>query len=84
MREIEFVDRDEVALVKYILVDAVNASPPKVNHTKMIYNFDNLANSVELRARTIINEVTHLKVVCSSSVKWHYHRQAIDSVWKSF
>ncbi|MEX0928245.1 MAG: hypothetical protein WD266_10610 [Balneolales bacterium] len=78
------MDRNKVAAVKNILMDPIYPGATEIDDTELIHDINDLPYPVKFRSGTIIDKVTCLKMVFGPPVKWHDHRETVDSIWKTF
>jgi len=69
MPKIELMDGNKILDIEGIFLNTQQASAAKIDDAVSFHALYNLTDSIELRTRAVVYQVTHLQVVMGSPVK---------------
>lgn len=80
MREIQFVYRNNVALIESIFVDFELTGTPEIDDTIVFNNVDNFTDAVILRAGAVVHKIANGKVIAGAYVVRINNRKPVEAV----
>jgi len=69
MSQVELVDGDEIFNIKSVFLNTKQARTAEIHDAVSFHALNNFTDSIELRTRAVVYQVTHLQVVMGPPVK---------------